>query len=377
MKTLLRYVYLMLFAGGLCSSAYAQDGFFSGVVDYLEGDVSVHRNGEIMEWPEVDIGLDLERYDLVETGMDGYAEVLVTRETGNESLVRVMQDTAFYFTVESVSTGDRVRFELMGGSLGLKVQKLTGTEVTVATESAVLGVRGTEFTVTVAPEGSILVTCTEGRVVCRNALGQEFLAEPGSAVEQLRNKQLRRLSVDPETIRGFADDWYRQNLEGFIPNAPAVIKGYARQYLEYLDRFNPAYQELMRHNRIFQRWAQDSRAGRSTGEAVKDKIEVSPALFRMRRVVFLLEREFFRVGSLYRIYQRYDIAPERLWSGYSTDEFFQEFQKQRRTVAWKLSQVRYILKLYEKMDRASTPFGSGRPESIDPMGDIFGGDSLF
>ncbi|MFW5769586.1 MAG: FecR family protein, partial [Spirochaetota bacterium] len=242
MKTLLRYVYLMLFAGGLCSSAYAQDGFFSGVVDYLEGDVSVHRNGEIMEWPEVDIGLDLERYDLVETGMDGYAEVLVTRETGNESLVRVMQDTAFYFTVESVSTGDRVRFELMGGSLGLKVQKLTGTEVTVATESAVLGVRGTEFTVTVAPEGSILVTCTEGRVVCRNALGQEFLAEPGSAVEQLRNKQLRRLSVDPETIRGFADDWYRQNLEGFIPNAPAVIKGYARQYLEYLDRFNPAYQ---------------------------------------------------------------------------------------------------------------------------------------
>ena len=377
MKTLLRFVYLLFLTAGFSSPVYAQDGSFSGILNYLEGDVSVHRNGDILEWPEVDIGLSLERYDLVETGMDGYAELLVARETGNESLVRVMEDTAFYFTVESMSTGDRVQFELLGGSLGLKVQKLTGTGVTVATESAVLGVRGTDFTVTVAPEGSILVTCTEGRVACRNALGQEYLAEPGRAVEQLRNKQLRELSVDPETIRGFADDWYRQKLEGFIPNAPAVIKGYARQYLEYLDRFNPAYQELMQHNRIFQRWAQDTRAGRSTGEAVKDKIEVSPALFRMRRVVFLLEREFFRVGNLYRIYRRYEIAPERLWSGYSTEEFFREFRKQRRTVAWKLSQVRYILKLYEKIDRASTPFGSGMPDPIDPMGDIFGGDSPF
>jgi hypothetical protein len=377
MKILKRFVPLMLLAGGLCVSVFAQAPSFSGEVDYLEGEVSVHRDGEILQWPDVDIGLLLERYDLVETGMDGYAEVMVTRETGHESMVRVMQDTAFYFTVESMSTGDRVQFELLGGSLGLKVQKLTGTGVTVATESAVLGVRGTDFTVTVAPEGSILVTCTEGQVACRNAMGQEFLAEPGRAVEQLRNKQLRELPVDPETIRGFADDWYRQKLDGFVPNAPAIIKGYARQYLEYLDRFNPAYQELMQHNRIFQRWAQDTRAGRSTGEAVKDKIEVSPALFRMRRVVFLLEREFFRISNLYRVYQRYDIAPERLWSGYSTDEFFREFQKQRRTVAWKLSQVRYILKLYEKIDRASTPFGSGMPEPIDPMGDVFGDDNPF
>jgi hypothetical protein len=373
MKILKRFVPLMLLAGGLCVSVFAQAPSFSGEVDYLEGEVSVHRDGEILQWPDVDIGLLLERYDLVETGMDGYAEVMVTRETGHESMVRVMQDTAFYFTVESMSTGDRVQFELLGGSLGLKVQKLTGTGVTVATESAVLGVRGTDFTVTVAPEGSILVTCTEGQVACRNAMGQEFLAEPGRAVEQLRNKQLRELPVDPETIRGFADDWYRQKLDGFVPNAPAIIKGYARQYLEYLDRFNPAYQELMQHNRIFQRWAQDTRAGRSTGEAVKDKIEVSPALFRMRRVVFLLEREFFRISNLYRVYQRYD----RLWSGYSTDEFFREFQKQRRTVAWKLSQVRYILKLYEKIDRASTPFGSGMPEPIDPMGDVFGDDNPF
>ena len=155
MKILIRFVHLLLLTAGLCTPAFSQAGSFSGELDYLEGDVSVHRNGEILQWPEVDIGLLLERYDLVETGMDGYAEVMVTRETGHENLIRVMADTAFYFTVESMSTGDRVQFELLGGTLGLKVQKLTGTGVSVATESAVLGVRGTDFTVTVAPEGSI------------------------------------------------------------------------------------------------------------------------------------------------------------------------------------------------------------------------------
>ena len=46
-----------------------------GEIVYLEGIVDVKRGGELLDWTTVDIGTPIERYDLIETGDDGFAEI--------------------------------------------------------------------------------------------------------------------------------------------------------------------------------------------------------------------------------------------------------------------------------------------------------------
>jgi hypothetical protein len=378
-------VWWLLFMLIPLSGISAQSSRLNGEMVYVEGYVDVHRDGKVMDWRNVDIGLILEQYDLVETGDDGYAEIEVDSPSSRGNMVRVFEDTAFYFDFDDSGGKERTKFEVLTGSLSLKVQRLTGTgDVVVKTESAVMGVRGTEFTVTAAPEGSVLISCKEGSVSCTTEGGEEKFSKPGTVVEQPRDGGLREISVELGELDAYRRDWFDQKIESFIPSAGIVVKGFARQYKDLTDRFNSAYNELMQHSGIFNRWERDLKQGKSMGSAVKDKIEVSPAVFRMRSIIFMYERLYYRIKSLKEIYKEYNIPSSRLWSGYSTTDLFREFERNQKNIAWKLAQTRYIFKLYGKMTSTISP-GGGFPGGNDPFGDSdpfgedkpFGGDKPF
>jgi hypothetical protein len=349
----------------------------TGTIDYLEGIVDVHRDGEILDWTMVDIGFDLEQFDLLETGSGGYAEIIVESPSSSGNLVRVRENTAFYLDFEEKGDTKETRLKMLTGSLAVKVQKVTGVgEVTVQTESAVMGVRGTEFTVTAAPEGSILVTCETGRVSCSDDAGREFFAVPGNAVEKTRDSTMRDLSIDIGDIEMFRQQWIDQKIDNFIPNSSLVMKSFVETFVDRSDRFNSAYNELMKHSSVFKRWERDIDAGRSVSSAVTDKIQVSPAIFKMRSNLFIFEHSYYRIKGLDRIYKDYNIPSFRIHSGYSLDDFFRDFEKSSRNFAWKLSQVRYIFKLYAKMDWSMSG-GSGFPGGDSMMDDIFSGSDPF
>ena len=349
----------------------------TGTIDYLEGVVDVYRDGEMLDWTMVDMGFELEQFDLVETGDDGYVEIVVDSPSSSGNMVRVEENTAFYFDFEEKSGKKETRFEMLAGSLAFKVQKVSGVgEVTVQTESAVMGVRGTEFTVTTAPEGSILVTCETGRVACSDDAGREFLAVPGNAVEKARDSAMRDISIDIGDIEMFRQQWFDQTIENFIPNSSLVMKSYVATFVDRSDRFNSAYNELMKHSAVFKRWERDIDAGRSVSSAVTDKIQVSPAIFKMRSILYIFEHSYYRVKGLYRIYRDYNISNVRIHSGYSLDDFFRDFEKSSRNFDWKLSQVRYIFKLYSKMDWSMSG-ESGFPGGDSMMDDIFSGSDPF
>ena len=125
-----------------------------GTMAYVEGEVDVHRNGQTIDWTLVDIGLEIEDYDLVQTGADGTAEVELTSPSTKAMRITVTRNSAFYFDVAQIDGGARTSVEMLGGSIRLKVQKLSGLDaVNVRTPSLVMGVRGTEFSVTTAPDG--------------------------------------------------------------------------------------------------------------------------------------------------------------------------------------------------------------------------------
>ena len=349
----------------------------TGTIDYLEGIVDVHRDGELLDWTMVDIGFELEQFDLVETGENGYVEIAVNTPSSSGNLVRVQGNTAFYFDFEEKNGKNETQFQMLAGSLSFKVQKVSGVgEVTVQTESAVMGVRGTEFTVTTAPEGSILITCETGRVACSDDTGKEFVAVPGNAVEKPRESAMRDISIDIGDIEMFRQQWFDQTIENFIPNSSLVMKSFVETFVDRSDRFNSAYNELMKHSAVFKRWERDLDAGRSVSSAVTDKIQVSPAIFKMRSILYIFEHSYYRVKGLYSLYRDYDVPNVRIHSGYSLDDFFRDFDKNSRNFAWKLSQVRYIFKLYSKMDWSMSDSG-GFPGGDSMMDDIFSGSDPF
>jgi hypothetical protein len=68
----------------------------------------------------------------------------------------------------------------------MKVAKLSSAqELNLALDSVVMGMRGTEFTVTSVPSGDLLVVCTNGDVVLTDENGKELHATPATAVERL------------------------------------------------------------------------------------------------------------------------------------------------------------------------------------------------
>lgn len=372
-KKLFLFICISVISAAVC---FGQSGTtrVTGTIDYLEGIVDVHRDGEMLDWTMVDIGFDLEQYDLVETGDDGYVEISIDSPSSSGNLVRVSENTAFYFDFEEKGGKQETRFEMLTGSLAFKVQKVAGAgEVSVKTESAVMGVRGTEFTVTTAPEGSILVTCETGRVSCSDDTGREYFSVPGNAVEKPRDAAMRDISIDIGDIELFRQQWFEQKIENFIPNSSLVMKSFVETFVDNSDRFNDAYNELMKHSAVFKRWERDIDAGRSVGSAVKDKIEVSPAIFKMRSVLFIFEHSYYRIKALQDMYENYGVPNVRISSGYSLDDFFDDFDRSSRNFAWKLSQVRYIFKLYTKMEWSMSG-GSGFPGEDSMMDDIFGND---
>jgi ferric-dicitrate binding protein FerR (iron transport regulator) len=74
--------------------------------------------------------------------------------------------------------------ELLAGRLNFQIDKMAGSSgFEVRTQAAVMGVRGTTFSVITAPQGEILVTTREGRVEVSDSEGSVSYAQPGQVVE--------------------------------------------------------------------------------------------------------------------------------------------------------------------------------------------------
>jgi hypothetical protein len=124
----------------------------------------------------------------------------------------------------------------------------------------------------------------------------------------------------------------------------------------------------MKHRDIFKNWAQLSREQTASGNgisvpgiAAREKITVSPAVYKMNNILFFFDRSFSRILDLRDLYVIENLERGMIWPGYSTDDFFSEVSRQRNDLSWKLAQVRYILKLYAKVGWGFSPGGEISP----------------
>jgi outer membrane protein assembly factor BamB len=128
-------------------------------VVFENGEVQGQRDGT---WSDLEIGARLGKGDSVKVGPDSECQL----KFANLAVVSIRENTQVSLDSLTLSTsGSQVKLALESGTVLSKVKKLSGKEsFTVRTQTAVGGVRGTEFGVTVTPQGGTLVTVKEGTV---------------------------------------------------------------------------------------------------------------------------------------------------------------------------------------------------------------------
>ena len=129
------------------------------IITYSSGGVFIL---EDEEWWEVEIGETLTREDSIKTEASSYCEV----QFGETAVVRIQENTEITIGNLSLKVGEaQIGLEMKQGSILCKVQKLAGSErVKLQTQTAVCGVRGTEFVVTSEREGRTTLAVKEGSV---------------------------------------------------------------------------------------------------------------------------------------------------------------------------------------------------------------------
>ena len=328
-----------------------------GTIAYMEEGVEIDRNSETIPSWDVFIGMGVENYDLLRTDESGYAEVEIDEPRSAPAIVRISANTSFYFEMNKIGRDQTTTIGMITGSLSVKVAKLSGRQsVEVATESALMGVRGTDFAVTLSPGGDILVTAEEGRVSCIDKSGQELFAEPGTVVEKRPGELFREVPVAVSDLETFQRDWYADRLEVFKSNALQAIKFYAGRYLRLKNRFDSAYNDLQQESQILRKWYAEHRRGEIGGrmETMREKKELIGELLELRKILYIFERVYFRLveleGYYHQGYGRGQIEP-----GLSSAAFFNRFDREKQVLSEQMAEIRYITKLYAMRNDGNFP----------------------
>jgi hypothetical protein len=327
-----------------------------GEVVYVEGNPRLTRRGAALNDP-VDFGTRLLNYDQVTTESADFAEVAIDPSTGIDATIRVHPASTFYLDLSSLRGNQRGGIELLAGTVSLNVTRLLGeSELEVRTQGAVMGVRGTQFDVAIGINGDLLVAASEGRVVCRAEDGGTLFATPNQAVERGFDGRFRNIPIAVSDIETFRREWLEERIEAFRGSPLRVLRYYSGRYYELRGRFNQAYRDLLENRAVLDKWMQEDRRGivGSRAEQLREKREIIAELLRIRRVLFVFERVYYRLLELEANLPP-GAASRPMAQDRTVGEFVADFQRDRRVLGERMQTVRYIFRLYAERNDGSVP----------------------
>lgn len=366
--------FVLLLCVAVLSGGFALEGI--GEIVEFDGEIEIIRDGGdvILEGWDVDFGTVIENFDLISTGPDGYLTIETYSNTGVKAEVKVGPDTTYTVEFNELGGDTSGGFDLLAGSIGLVVDKLTGNnQLNINTQYAVMGVRGTTFTVDLGPMGSILVVCSTGEVACQDT---EISVPPVSAKPSRGNKAVPVSKVPGEkivadnpvmlsSIEEFRQNWNDMRSDAFKGNALRAIQNFAKRYEDLADRFNAGYSELTNLAEV-RKWKREDKSGEfgTTMEVLREKKEVFSVLAGLRQTLFLFEKVYYRVLEL-EGYHKEGYGRGNVRRGYSTADFFARVNGEKRSLAGKFAQVKYVMKLYSKRNDGTIPFDAFTNDQID------------
>ncbi|MGA2613335.1 MAG: hypothetical protein ABSG38_07780 [Spirochaetia bacterium] len=211
-------------------------------VTYTEGDATTrHTSGRQQDTA---VGDELNTGDSVKTGDDGLVEMDQKGVT-----IKVSHGTVFTLMEREQSGQKAPVLSVALGSIKFRYNKLTGQEPLVRTNSAVLGVRGTEFTVFSGADGSTLIAVDSGLVTVQ-AEGQSVQLASAEGVEVgLGKPPGDKFTVHSDQIdyRKWNDDKLNAMLAdpaAAMDSIEATMAGYIKDVNDYAALFKDYSQKL-------------------------------------------------------------------------------------------------------------------------------------
>lgn len=349
------------------SAAAAQTLF--GEIEYVEGDVTLSRGGKSLG--DLNIGDEVQVDDFIKTGPDGAAVIALNRSTGMRGSLSVKPRSAVYVRMSQDSSGSKTTLELVAGQIGSKVAKLSGSPtLQVRTDTAVMGVRGTEFGVSTSVSGNIVIYCTEGAVETTD--GESTVQVPaGKAVEKRPAERLRMLPVAVSNPDEFAKRWIADEIEAFRANPARVVAFYEKRYADLSVRFMAALDELQRKAAL-QKWIEEDKTGARvnprSADSLREKKELIQSFLELRKILFLFERIYYRLDEAVDLVSGTPGERAELRPGLTVGAFLRQFRDGRERLAKMMAFFRYAERLYALRNEG----GAGFPGLGGDDDDFFG-----
>jgi len=366
-----KHLVVVLILAALACAAAALSSPAVGNIDYVEGGVSVTRNGKVMRDPN--IGDPVLSGDLIKTQSDGLVIVAMGKNTGMGGKLTVKARSALYISVDTTKGEPRTKIEMMTGAIASKVSKLAGAPtMTVGTSSAVMAVRGTEYEVALsinaadsgASQQAMLVACTESKVAVNDGAG-EIEVPAGKVLEKRPGARPLFLPVALSSVKGYSERWIADEIEAFKADAPRALSAYAKRYSDLSARFAAAY-EPFQASPTPRKWAEQDRAGARINlmdpEVLREKKEIAGYLLGIRKVLFIFERVYYRVDQLSDAIAGTELERREIRPGQTAAEFIKSVYADRNKLESQVARYRYIASLYQERS---------------PDGDAFSDDDDF
>ncbi len=347
----------------------------SAVIVDIMGEVQVSRNGSFLNESEIDYGTELYTHDILHTGPDGYVELSLETPVSPDISIKVMEGTTLFIEHNLTRQSQKTTLNLHRGAVRTRAATLIRNgEFNVKTDSSVMGIRGTTFTVNTAPDTAMMVSCREGKVVCTTD-GEDAFIQPGKIYETSSSGQAAIRALAAEEIDDYTRSWNEERMEALMINGVLSLEHYANLYLQTAPGFLESFTELDSKQEIFRKWEKIIEKGQtmSMGDATKDKIALSNGIIRLRSRLPVMEHVFYTLYDLTDIVGKSPGQTERLSK--TAGRTLQIYEKRQNEFIEKLTLARYYFKIFLEIDKQSS--GHSLTPSDDLMDDFLLDDSFF
>ncbi|MCL2294964.1 MAG: hypothetical protein FWC36_08895 [Spirochaetes bacterium] len=359
MKKKIFILYLLII--GSSAAVFAQE--VSARIVSLGGSAEIHSGRSITNESAIDVGFIVREADLVSTGSDGYVELEITSPS-NIVFVKINRNSAFYFMRKQA---DAIFLRILSGDAEIRITEAFLDDKVNVSLGKMLLYGGREFGVTLAPEGSVLLTCTEGSVLCRTVLGRQYYIEAGMTLEFLPNRSPRSNEIGSENFPRFRNDWFAERVRLFRLGAFSITRQRIDRYEESAKQFTLFYNELVKFESIFEKY-KNGTEGIARSTILGDKAKIESAISDMKSIFFRHEELFYSVVESKNLHNQFPIRGA-LRRRYTIADFMGDFERNYEQMVKKASHTRQMLKIYSKM--SDNNFSTALIEEIFNVNPVF------
>ena len=347
-----RSIFIMIALCGVALWATAIEPI--GHVVYLAGDPYAVRSARPL-WLGVGLGMPVHHMDFFHTAADELIEIETSEASGVLAAIRVQPESVLYLAIAQFQPAQEIR--LLSGSVTVVMRDPRPEAVlSVVTERATVDSAGAEYDVTVAADGSTLVTVRRGTARVTHRDGRRLFADAERAIEARSDGVFRTAPVQADRGDRFRAVWMGQVDARLRRDAGVVYRGVAELYRDVVARFHESYRELLSRRDILDRWMETDRQARAPVSPVDaDGADRDDSAAEREQIAVLLEaaagdvRElealWYRIANLARL-SAAGVAPDSLVAPRLTaNEFFDERAAEARVLEDQMHTVRLVIRL--------------------------------